>query len=131
MFLGYEPFCAQIKSLFGADVNSHDVKALFRKIAANPEAEVDWSEVQNMLALTHYRTWGHAISSPKVPFFKIKQWGTCHFYWKRCPYNVVPLKHYGASYIYPSTVQLKIQVPPLKSDRELCHRLQPPLPSDQ
>ncbi|XP_028395926.1 WD repeat-containing protein 64-like [Dendronephthya gigantea] len=42
---GYEPFCAEIKSLFGADVNSHDVKALFRKIAANPEAEVDWSEL--------------------------------------------------------------------------------------
>ena len=45
VFAGYEPFCAEIKSLFGADVNSHDVKALFRKIAANPEAEVDWSEV--------------------------------------------------------------------------------------
>ena len=45
LFVGYEPFCAEIKSLFGADVNSHDVKALFRKIAANPEAEVDWSEV--------------------------------------------------------------------------------------
>lgn len=44
-FTGYEPFSAEIKSLFGTDVNSHDVKALFRKIAANPEAEVDWSEV--------------------------------------------------------------------------------------
>ena len=56
MLLGYEPFCAQIKSLFGADVNSHDVKALFRKIAANPEAEVDWSEVTVlfMLSLNHY-----------------------------------------------------------------------------
>ena len=56
MLLGYEPFCAQIKSLFGADVNSHDVKALFRKIAANPEAEVDWSEVPVlfMLSLNHY-----------------------------------------------------------------------------
>lgn len=42
---GYEPFSAEIKSLFGTDVNSHDVKALFRKIAANPEAEVDWSEL--------------------------------------------------------------------------------------
>ncbi len=47
IFTGYEPFCAEIKSLFGADVNSHDVKALFRKIAANPEAEVDWSEVHS------------------------------------------------------------------------------------
>jgi hypothetical protein len=47
IFTGYEPFCVEIKSLFGADVNSHDVKALFRKIAANPEAEVDWSEVHN------------------------------------------------------------------------------------
>ena len=56
MLLGYEPFCAQIKSLFGADVNSHDVKALFRKIAANPEAEVDWSEVPVlfMLSLNHH-----------------------------------------------------------------------------
>ena len=56
MLLGYEPFCAQIKSLFGADVNSHDVKALFRKIAANPEAEVDWSEVLVlfMLSLNHH-----------------------------------------------------------------------------
>lgn len=42
---GYEPFSAEINKLFGSDVSSHDVKALFRKIAANPEAEVDWSEV--------------------------------------------------------------------------------------
>ena len=74
MFLGYEPFCAQIKSLFGADVNSHDVKALFRKIAANPEAEVDWSEVLNMLALTHYRTGGHAIF-PQSALFQDKTRG--------------------------------------------------------
>ena len=78
MFLGYEPFCAQIKSLFGADVSSHDVKALFRKIAANPEAEVDWSEVLNILALTQCRTWGHAIF-PQSALFQDKTRGECHF----------------------------------------------------
>lgn len=60
--LGYEPFCAEIKSLFGADVNSHDVKALFRKIAANPEAEVDWSEVQINLYFLSYTSILHGHS---------------------------------------------------------------------
>lgn len=71
MFLGYEPFCAQIKSLFGADVNSHDVKALFRKIAANPEAEVDWSEVQ--LQLRHVKYNPLLLKIPAVDIYV--KWG--------------------------------------------------------
>lgn len=44
-FVGYEPFCDAIRKLFGNDVSTQDLKALFRKIALNPDAEVDWSEV--------------------------------------------------------------------------------------
>ena len=44
-FLGYEPFCEAIRNLFGNDVSTQDLKALFRKIALNPDAQVDWSEV--------------------------------------------------------------------------------------
>ena len=43
--LGYEPFCDVIRNLFGNDVSTQDLKALFRKIALNPDAKVDWSEV--------------------------------------------------------------------------------------
>lgn len=42
---GYEPFCEAIRNLFGNDVSTQDLKALFRKIALNPDAKVDWSEV--------------------------------------------------------------------------------------
>lgn len=42
---GYEPFCEAIRKLFGNDVSTQDLKALFRKIALNPDAEVDWSEL--------------------------------------------------------------------------------------
>lgn len=45
MSLGYEPFCEAIRNLFGNDVSTQDLKALFRKIALNPDAKVDWSEV--------------------------------------------------------------------------------------
>ena len=45
--LGYEPFCEAIRNLFGNDVSTQDLKALFRKIALNPDAQVDWSEVCN------------------------------------------------------------------------------------
>lgn len=43
--VGYEPFCDAIRKLFGNDVSTQDLKALFRKIALNPDAQVDWSEV--------------------------------------------------------------------------------------
>lgn len=42
---GYEPFCEAIRNLFGNDVSTQDLKALFRKIALNPDAQVDWSEL--------------------------------------------------------------------------------------
>ncbi|XP_044163661.1 WD repeat-containing protein 64 isoform X2 [Acropora millepora] len=42
---GYEPFCEAIRGLFGNDVSTQDLKALFRKIALNPDAQVDWSEL--------------------------------------------------------------------------------------
>lgn len=42
---GYEPFCEAIRKLFGNDVSTQDLKALFRKIALNPDAQVDWSEL--------------------------------------------------------------------------------------
>ncbi|XP_048586234.1 WD repeat-containing protein 64-like isoform X2 [Nematostella vectensis] len=42
---GYEPFCEAIRNLFGNDVSTQDLKALFRKIALNPDAKVDWSEL--------------------------------------------------------------------------------------
>lgn len=45
-FAGYEPFCEAIRGLFGNDVSTQDLKALFRKIALNPDAQVDWSEVE-------------------------------------------------------------------------------------
>ncbi|KAK2567438.1 WD repeat-containing protein 64 [Acropora cervicornis] len=41
----YEPFCEAIRGLFGNDVSTQDLKALFRKIALNPDAQVDWSEL--------------------------------------------------------------------------------------
>lgn len=47
-FTGYEPFCEAIRDLFGNDVSSQDLKALFRKIALNPDAQVDWSEVSSL-----------------------------------------------------------------------------------
>ena len=47
-FLGYEPFCEAIRNLFGNDVGTQDLKALFRKIALNPDAQVDWSEVSGI-----------------------------------------------------------------------------------
>lgn len=47
--IGYEPFCEAIRNLFGSDVSTQDLKALFRKIALNPDAKVDWSEVNMTL----------------------------------------------------------------------------------
>lgn len=43
--LGYTPFLQLVRTLFGNDVQTQDIKAVFRKIATNPDAEVDWGEV--------------------------------------------------------------------------------------
>lgn len=51
-FIGYEPFCEAIRNLFGNDVSTQDLKALFRKIALNPDAQVDWSEVILLFTFT-------------------------------------------------------------------------------
>ena len=45
--LRFDVFCDAIRSLFGPDIRSQDLKAIFRKISTNPDAKVDWSEVQN------------------------------------------------------------------------------------
>ena len=44
--LRYDQFCDSIKSLFGPDIHNNDLKSIYRKITTNPDAHVDWSEVQ-------------------------------------------------------------------------------------
>ncbi|XP_022089085.1 LOW QUALITY PROTEIN: WD repeat-containing protein 64-like [Acanthaster planci] len=43
--LRFDVFCEAIRSLFGPDIRSQDLKAIFRKISTNPDAKVDWSEL--------------------------------------------------------------------------------------
>nr|XP_009861346.1 WD repeat-containing protein 64-like [Ciona intestinalis] len=43
--LRYEYFCERVRSLFGEDIKSQDLKAIHRKISTNPDARIDWSEV--------------------------------------------------------------------------------------
>ncbi|XP_071795581.1 WD repeat-containing protein 64-like isoform X1 [Asterias amurensis] len=43
--LRFDVFCDAIRSLFGPDIRSQDLKAIFRKISTNPDAKVDWSEL--------------------------------------------------------------------------------------
>ena len=43
--LRFDVFCDDIRNLFGTDIRSQDLKAVFRKITTNPDAKVDWSEV--------------------------------------------------------------------------------------
>jgi len=43
--LRYDQFCDAIRQLFGSDIKNQDLKALYRKISTNPDAKVDWSEV--------------------------------------------------------------------------------------
>jgi len=43
--LRYENFCEHIRSLFGTDIKSQDLKAIHRKLSTNPEVKIDWSEV--------------------------------------------------------------------------------------
>ncbi|PIK60351.1 hypothetical protein BSL78_02720 [Apostichopus japonicus] len=43
--LRFDTFCEAIRALFGPDIRSTDLKAIFRKISTNPDAEVDWSEI--------------------------------------------------------------------------------------
>ncbi|XP_065068565.1 WD repeat-containing protein 64-like [Rhopilema esculentum] len=42
---GYTPFLQLVRTLFGNDVQTQDIKAVFRKIATSPDAEVDWGEL--------------------------------------------------------------------------------------
>ncbi|KAK2162661.1 hypothetical protein LSH36_94g03012 [Paralvinella palmiformis] len=42
--LRFEQFCESIRTLFGADIKSSYLKSIYRKISANPDAKVDWSE---------------------------------------------------------------------------------------
>ena len=46
--LRFEQFCESIRSLFGADIKSSYLKSIYRKISANPDAKVDWSEVSKL-----------------------------------------------------------------------------------
>ncbi|CAK8680345.1 unnamed protein product [Clavelina lepadiformis] len=43
--LRYEYFCDYVRTLFGADIKSQDLKAIHRKLSTNPEVKIDWSEV--------------------------------------------------------------------------------------
>ncbi|XP_071962491.1 WD repeat-containing protein 64-like [Antedon mediterranea] len=43
--LRFDAFCDSIRSLFGPDIKSNDLKAIFKKISSNPDAKVDWSEL--------------------------------------------------------------------------------------
>ncbi|XP_072032372.1 WD repeat-containing protein 64-like [Amphiura filiformis] len=43
--LRFDAFCDDIRNLFGTDIRSQDLKAVFRKITTNPDAKVDWSEL--------------------------------------------------------------------------------------
>jgi len=47
--LRFDQFCDAIRSLFGGDIKNSDLKAIYRKISTNPDAKVDWSEVNNKL----------------------------------------------------------------------------------
>eukprot|EP00794_Sanderia_malayensis_P020031 gene20031-21995_t len=42
---GYTPFLQLVRRLFGYDVQTQDIKAVFRKIATNPDVQVDWGEI--------------------------------------------------------------------------------------
>ena len=57
--LRFDQFCDSIRKLFGSDIRNQDLKAIYRKISTNPDAKVDWSEVnrysQFMLASTQFR----------------------------------------------------------------------------
>ena len=46
--LRYDQFCDKIRELFGADVKNQDLKSIYRKISTNPDAKVDWSEVNDL-----------------------------------------------------------------------------------
>ncbi|XP_033112212.1 WD repeat-containing protein 64-like isoform X2 [Anneissia japonica] len=43
--LRFDAFCDSIRLLFGPDIKSNDLKAIFKKISSNPDAKVDWSEL--------------------------------------------------------------------------------------
>ena len=66
--LRFDQFCDSIRKLFGSDIRNQDLKAIYRKISTNPDAKVDWSEVnrssQFMLASTQFRmfTWLFGVS---------------------------------------------------------------------
>ena len=53
-FVGYTPFLQLVRTLFGNDIQTQDIKAVFRKIATNPDAEVDWGEVEYHIFLSYY-----------------------------------------------------------------------------
>ena len=57
--LRFDAFCDDIRNIFGTDIRSQDLKAVFRKITTNPDAKVDWSEVKfsilTLLTLTPSR----------------------------------------------------------------------------
>ena len=46
--LRFDQFCDSIRALFGTDIHAQDLKAVYRKISTNPDAKVDWSEVNNL-----------------------------------------------------------------------------------
>lgn len=43
--LRFTDFCASLRDLFGEDIQSKDMKGVYRKISTNPDAYVDWCEV--------------------------------------------------------------------------------------
>ena len=49
--LRFTDFCTSLRELFGEDIQSKDMKGVYRKISTNPDASVDWCEVSLALLM--------------------------------------------------------------------------------
>lgn len=57
--LRFDQFCDSIRDLFGSDIKNADLKAIYRKISTNPDAKVDWSEVQSSYIVIAINGYSH------------------------------------------------------------------------
>jgi len=57
-----------IRQLFGDDVQIHDIKNIFNKISANPDAKVDWSEVGQLFATLNPEAQGNLNMNINIKF---------------------------------------------------------------
>lgn len=57
--LRFDQFCDSIRDLFGSDIKNADLKAIYRKISTNPDAKVDWSEVQSSYIIIAINGYSH------------------------------------------------------------------------